>query len=103
MADEEDEYEEMSSPPGSGLQRGDSNTSWHPPMSQGGTILSDEQREVDKDRLYLVSLGSLMASFRWAKLNFRANEGRGSIHIRHLNLQIRAGFWDADPHGSPLI
>ena len=70
MADEEDEYEEMSSPPGSGLQRGDSNTSWHPPMSQGGTILSDEQREFDKDRLYLVSLGSLMALFRWANLQF---------------------------------
>ena len=66
MADEEDEYEEMSSPPGSGLQRGDSNTSWHPPMLQGGTIISDEQREIDKDRLYLVSLGSLMALFRWA-------------------------------------
>jgi hypothetical protein len=86
MADE-DEYEEMSSPPGTGLQQGDSNRSWHPPMSQGGTILSDEQREFDKDRLYLVSLGSLMALFRWAKLNFRANEGRGSIHSSIYKLE----------------
>ena len=70
MADEEfsdefsDEFSEMSSPVGCGLQRGDSNRSWHPPMSQGSTSSADGTHPIDKDRLFLVSLGALMTLFR---------------------------------------
>lgn len=66
MADEEfsDEFSEMSSPIGCGLQRGDSNRSWHPPMSQGSTNSADGTHPIDKDRLFLVSLGALMTLFR---------------------------------------
>jgi len=56
---------EMTSPGRSGLQRGDSNSSWKPLSdSQRTTSSTDERHPIDKNRLYLVSLGSLMELFR---------------------------------------
>jgi hypothetical protein len=43
------------------LQRGDSNRSWRP-ASQGAS--TDDQPQIDRDRRFIVTLGTLMTLFR---------------------------------------
>ena len=43
------------------LQRGDSNRSWQP-ASQGAS--ADDPPQIDRDRRFLVTLGTLMTLFR---------------------------------------
>jgi hypothetical protein len=59
MNDSEDEF---SPPLEAALRRTDSNHSWAP-GSQGGSQDTVEAFGADKDKLFLVSLGTLMTSF----------------------------------------